>query len=46
MLTGPGHWGHQATGLYYNGHKHDEVTKGTHLGVQSECFRLLDTTSL
>ncbi|KAK0386768.1 hypothetical protein NLU13_6604 [Sarocladium strictum] len=29
------HWGHSKTGCYYNGHKHDEVTKGGHLGIEN-----------
>jgi kynurenine formamidase len=37
ILTAVGHWGHSASGLYYNGHKHDEVTKGNNLGVESKC---------
>ncbi|KAI6784013.1 uncharacterized protein J7T54_004559 [Emericellopsis cladophorae] len=28
------HWGDAQTGLYYNGHKHDEVTRGKHLGIE------------
>jgi len=27
------HWGHQPTGFYYNGLHHDDVLKGTHLGI-------------
>jgi hypothetical protein len=34
-----GHWGHSKTGYYYNGLHHDDVLKGSHLGI--DC--MLDT---
>jgi hypothetical protein len=36
------HWGHSVTGLYYNGHHHDDILKGSHLGI--DCMRSLAIT--
>lgn len=33
LSTSTGHFGHTESGLYYNGHHHDDVLKGTHIGT-------------
>jgi len=33
LMNWKGHFGHTETGYYYNGHHHDDVLNGTHLGI-------------
>ena len=36
-----GHWGHSKTGYYYNGLHHDDVLKGSHLGIDCKTVALI-----